>query len=187
VGRVTVSSAGHGYFSLQDDRSQLGCVFFRDDRLASPFQPAPGLRVVARGRIDICEAQGLYQLYVSSLQPAGFGDLALRFEALKAKLAAEGLFESARKRALPVRPPVVAVVTSPTGAVWHDIQQVITRRWPLTRVLLVPCLVQGDPAPASIVAALDRVGRWIERCRRDAHNEDAPLVTILARGGGSLE
>src|SRR5213592_4426953 len=71
VGRVTISSAGHGYFSLQDERSQLGCVFFRDDRLASPFQPAPGLRVVARGRIDVFEAQGLYQLYVTSLQPAG--------------------------------------------------------------------------------------------------------------------
>jgi exodeoxyribonuclease VII large subunit len=187
VGRVTVSTAGHGYFSLQDDRSQLACVFFRDDRVVSPFQPQPGLRVVARGRIDIFDSQGVYQLYVASLQPAGFGDLALRFEALKARLAAEGLFESARKRPLPDRPPVVAVVTSPTGAVWHDIHHVITRRWPLTRVLLVPCLVQGDPAPASIVAALDRVGRWIERCKRDGQAGDAPQVTILARGGGSLE
>jgi exodeoxyribonuclease VII large subunit len=187
VGRVTVSSAGHGYFSLQDERSQLSCVFFRDDRVASPFQPQAGLRVVARGRIDVFDAQGVYQLYVSSLQPAGFGDLAIRFEALKARLAAEGLFEVARKRPLPVRPPVVAVVTSPTGAVWHDIQQVMTRRWPLTRVLLVPCLVQGDPAPASIVAALDRVGRWIEHCEREGRPDAAPLVTILARGGGSLE
>jgi exodeoxyribonuclease VII large subunit len=187
VGRVTVSTAGHGYFSLQDERSQLGCVFFRDDRLASPFQPQSGLRVVARGRIDVFDAQGLYQLYVTSLQPAGFGDLALRFEALKARLATEGLFESARKRPLPVRPPVVAVVTSPTGAVWHDICQVMTRRWPLTRVLLSPCLVQGDPAPASIVAALDRIARWIERADRDGRGEDAPSVTILARGGGSLE
>jgi exodeoxyribonuclease VII large subunit len=187
VGRVTVSSAGHGYFSLQDPRSQLACVFFRDDRLASPFQPQAGLRIVARGRVDVFDAQGVYQLYVASLQPAGFGDLALRFEALKARLAAEGLFDGARKRPLPVRPPVVAVVTSPSGAVWHDIQQVMERRWPLTRVLLTPCLVQGDPAPASIVAALDRVGRWIERCRRDGREDEAPSVTILARGGGSLE
>src|SRR5262249_35022022 len=155
------------YFSLQDERSQLGCVFFRDDRLASPFQPQSGLRVVARGRIDLFEAQGIYQLYVTSLQPAGFGDLTLRFEALKARLAQEGLFDTARKRPLRVGPAVVAVVTSPTGAVWHDIAHVMTRRWPLTRVLLSPCLVQGDPAPASIVAALDRVGRWIERCERD--------------------
>ncbi len=187
VGRVTVSSAGHGYFSLQDERSQLACVFFRDDRIASSFQPQAGLRVVARGRIDVFDAQGVYQLYVSSLQPAGFGDLALRFEALKARLAAEGLFDAARKRPLPVRPPVVAVVTSPSGAVWHDIQHVITRRWPLTRVLLLPCLVQGDGAPASIAAALDRVGRWVERCARDGRTGEAPLVTILARGGGSLE
>ena len=187
VGRVTVSSAGHGYFSLQDARSQLACVFFRDDRLASPFQPQAGLRVVARGRVDVFDSQGVYQLYVASLQPAGFGDLALRFEALKARLAAEGLFDAARKRPLPVRPPVVAVVTSPSGAVWHDIQHVMERRWPLTNVLLVPCLVQGDPAPASIVAALDRVGRWIERCRREGRDAEAPAVTILARGGGSLE
>ena len=187
VGRVTISSAGHGYFSLQDERSQLACVFFRDDLVASPFKPQPGLRVVARGRVDVFDAQGVYQLYVSSLAPAGFGDLALRLEALKARLAAEGLFDSARKRPLPVRPPVVAVVTSAQAAVWRDIQQVIARRWPLTRVLLVPCLVQGDAAPASIVAALDRVGRWVERCERDGRADDAPRVTILARGGGSLE
>jgi exodeoxyribonuclease VII large subunit len=187
VGRVTVSTAGHGYFSLQDERSQLGCVFFRDDRVASPFQPQPGLRVVARGRIDVFDAQGVYQLYVTSLQPAGFGDLALRFEALKAKLAAEGLFDSDRKRPLPIRPPVVAVVTSPTGAVWHDICQVMTRRWPLTQIVLSPCLVQGDPAPASIVAALDRVGRWIARAGQHGGAGHAPTVTILARGGGSLE
>jgi exodeoxyribonuclease VII large subunit len=143
--------------------------------------------VVAHGRVDVFDAQGVYQLYVSSLQPAGFGDLALRFEALKARLAAEGLFETARKRALPVRPAVVGVVTSPSGAVWHDIQQVMARRWPLTRVVVSPCLVQGDPAPASIVAALDRLGRWIEHCRRSGLTEDAPAVTILARGGGSLE
>jgi exodeoxyribonuclease VII large subunit len=187
VGRVTVSSAGHGYFSLQDERSQLACVFFRDDRQASPFQAQAGLRVVARGRVDVFDAQGVYQLYVSSLQPAGFGDLAVRFEALKARLAAEGLFDGARKRPLPPRAPVVAVVTSPTGAVWQDIQHVMARRWPLTEVVLVPCSVQGDGAPGSIVAALDRVRRWVEQCDREGRPGDAPQVTILARGGGSLE
>ena len=187
VGRVTISSAGHGYFSLQDARSQLACVFFRDDRVASPFQPQSGLRVVAHGRVDVFDSQGVYQLYVSSLQPAGFGDLALRFEALKAKLAAEGLFDVARKRPLPVRPSVVAVVTSPTGAVWHDIRNVLTRRWPMTRVLIVPCLVQGDPAPGSIIGALDRLGRRVVRLEREGRGVDAPAVTILARGGGSLE
>lgn len=187
VGRVTVSSAGHAYFTLKDERSQLACVFFRDDRLASPFEPRPGFRVVAHGRVDIFEQQGVYQLYVSAVQPAGFGDLALRFEALKARLAAEGLFEAARKRPLPVRPTLIGVATSPTGAVWHDIQHVLRRRWPLARVVLVPCQVQGDAAPASIVAALARLARFVEQERAAARDSKGPQVVILARGGGSLE
>ncbi len=187
VGRVTISSAGHAYFSLKDERSQLSCVWFRDDRLASPFEPQAGLRVVARGRIDVFDQQGVYQLYVSSLQPAGFGDLTLRYEALKAKLAAEGLFDSGRKRPLPARPPTIAVLTSPSGAAWHDIRTVLSRRWPLSEVLFVPCQVQGDGAPASIVAALERLGRWIDGCRDEGRPEEAPAVTILARGGGSLD
>ncbi len=187
VGRVTISSAGHGYFTLKDERSQLSCIWFRDDRLSSPFEPQAGLHVVAHGRIDVYDPGGVYQLYVSALQPAGFGDLALRFEALKARLSAEGLFESGRKRPLPVRPAVIAVVTSPTGAVWHDIRTVLARRWPLTRVMLSPCIVQGDGASASVVRALARVDRWAERCRTEGRLGDVPAVTILARGGGSLE
>jgi len=187
VGRVTVSSAGHCYFTLKDERSQLACVFFRDDRLASPFEARTGLRVVVHGRVDLFEAQGVYQLYVSSVQPAGFGDLALQFEALKARLAAQGLFDSARKRPLPYRPAVIGVATSATGAVWHDINHVISRRWPLTRLVLSPCQVQGDGSAASVVAALDRLARWGEQCRAEGHPEDAPAVVILARGGGSLE
>ena len=187
VGRVTISSAGHAYFTLKDERSQLQCVWFRDDRLASPFEPRTGLRVVAHGRIDVFDAQGVYQLYVSAVQPAGFGDLALRFEALKARLAAEGLFDAARKRPLPLRPAVIAVATSATGAVWHDIRHVLERRWPLAQVVLAPCQVQGEPAPASIVAALGRIARHAESCRAEGRPEDAPAVTILARGGGSLE
>ena len=101
IGRVTISTAGHAYFALKDERSQLQCVWFRDDRQRSAFEPQAGLRVVAHGRIDLFEPQGALQLYVDSIQPWGFGDLALRFEALKARLAAEGLFEAARKRQLP--------------------------------------------------------------------------------------
>jgi exodeoxyribonuclease VII large subunit len=187
VGRVTVSSAGHAYFTLKDERSQLACVFFRDNRVASPFEPRTGLRLVVQGRIDIFEAQGVYQLYVVSVQPAGFGDLALKFEALKAKLAAEGLFDSARKRPLPGRPAVIGVATSATGAVWHDICHVISRRWPLARVVIAPCQVQGEGAALSVVAALDRLARWGETCRATGHTDDAPAVVILARGGGSLE
>ena len=187
VGRVTVSSAGHCYFALKDERSQLACVFFRDNRVASPFEPRTGLRVVVHGRIDVFESQGLYQLYVSSVQAAGFGDLALRFEALKARLAAEGLFDSGRKRPLPARPAVIGVVTSPTGAVWHDIRQVVRRRWPLASLILSPCQVQGDGAAASVVAGLERLVRWREQLLAEGREAAAPEVVILARGGGSLE
>jgi exodeoxyribonuclease VII large subunit len=187
VGRVTVSSAGHCYFTLKDERSQLACVFFRDDRLASPFEARTGLRIVVHGRVDLFESQGVYQLYVASVQPAGFGDLTLKFEALKARLAAEGLFDSARKRTLPDRPQVIGVVTSASGAVWHDICHVIARRWPLARLLLSPCQVQGDGAAASVVAGLDRLARWGDALRADGRADEAPAVVILARGGGSLE
>ena len=187
VGRVTVSSAGHAYFTLKDERSQLQCVWFRDDRMASPFEPRTGLRVVAHGRVDVFDANGVYQLYVSAVQPAGFGDLALRFEALKAKLAAEGLFDAPRKRPIPERPAVIAVVTSETGAVWHDIRTVLTRRWPLASVVLSQCQVQGAAAPASIVRALAWVDRYAEGRQRSGRVGEVPTVTILARGGGSLE
>ncbi len=187
VGRVTVSTAGHAYFTLKDARAQLQSVWFRDDRVRSPFQPQTGLQVVAHGRIDLFEPQGALQLYVDSLQPWGFGDLAIRFEQLKAKLAAEGLFEATRKRSLPIRPAGIAVVTSPTGAVWRDVCNVLARRWPLTRVVLVSCQVQGEGAPASIVAALRRLDRWRAELAAAGRGDEAPAVTIVARGGGSLE
>jgi len=187
VSRVTISSAGHAYFALKDERSQLQCVWFRDERLRSAFEPQAGLRIVVHGRVDLFEPQGALQLYVESIQPAGFGDLALRFEALKARLATEGLFDAGRKRPLPSRPATIGVVTSPTGVVWRDISHVLARRWPLARVVLVACRVQGEGAPASIVTALRRLDRYIEECRAAGRPEDAPAVTILARGGGSLE
>ncbi|HEV7810508.1 MAG TPA: exodeoxyribonuclease VII large subunit [Candidatus Limnocylindrales bacterium] len=187
VGRVTVSSAGHAYFTLKDARSTISCVWFSDERARSVFQPQAGLRIVVHGRIDLFEQQGAVQLYVESIQPAGFGDLAIRFEALKARLAAEGLFDQDRKRALPQRPGTIAVITSPTGVVWRDVAKVLTRRWPMTRVVLVACKVQGDDAPESIVRAFGRLDRWITTLEHDGRAGEAPQVTILARGGGSLE
>jgi exodeoxyribonuclease VII large subunit len=187
VGRVTISSAGHAYFALKDERAQLQCVWFRDDRVRSPFQPQTGLRVVAHGRVDVYEAQGALQLYVDSIQPSGVGDLAIRFEQVKAKLAAEGLFATERKRPLPVRPRVIAVVSSPTGAAWKDVCHVFARRWPMARVLLVACQVQGEGAPESIVRALRRVERHVALLTEAGRADEAPLVTILARGGGSME
>ena len=187
LSRVTISTAGHAYFTLKDARAALACVWFRDERLRSPFQPESGLAVVARGRIDVFEQQGAVQFYVESMQPAGQGNLALRFEQLKVKLAAEGLFDSARKRPLPARPGVVAVVSSPTGAVWRDVRTVISRRWPLARLLLVPCQVQGEGAAASIVVALARLEAYSAALAADGRADEAPAVTILARGGGSPE
>ena len=187
VGRVTISSAGHAYFALKDDRSALQCVWFRDDRVRSAFQPQTGLRVVTHGRMDVYEPSGALQLYVDALQPSGFGDLAIRFEQLKARLGAEGLFESARKRSLPSRPATVAVITSPSGAVWRDVCHVLARRWPLVRVVLVACQVQGEGAPASIVGAMRRLERLIAEGHAAGRPDEVPAVTILARGGGSLE
>ncbi|MEO8468873.1 MAG: exodeoxyribonuclease VII large subunit [Chloroflexota bacterium] len=187
VGRVTVSTAGHAYFAIKDDKSQLQCVWFRDDRIRSAFQPQTGLRVVVHGRMDLYEPQGALQFYVVSLQPSGVGDLAIQFEERKARLAAEGLFDAARKRPLPVRPPVIAVITSPTGAVWKDICQVLGRRWPLAGILLVACKVQGEGSAQSIEGAFRRLERHVEQLRHDGRALEAPAVTILARGGGSME
>ncbi|MEA2621714.1 MAG: exodeoxyribonuclease large subunit, partial [Chloroflexota bacterium] len=182
VGQVSVSSAGHCYFTLKDERAQLRCMIFRDDRLAIPFQPLTGLRLVAHGRLDLFEPQGTYQLYVDTLQPSGFGDLALRFEALKAKLAAEGLFDAKRRRPLPPQPRVIGIATSLSGAVLHDMRKVLGRRWPLVRVVVSACQVQGAGAAESVVAALRRLSRWT-----DPETGRATDVVILARGGGSLE
>jgi exodeoxyribonuclease VII large subunit len=187
IGRVTVSSAGHAYFALKDERNQLQCVWFRDERERSAFSAQAGLRVVVHGRIDLYEPAGAMQLYVDSIQPAGLGDLALRFEALKARLAAEGLFDSARKRPLPSRPRTIAIITSPSGAVWRDIRHVLTRRWPLVQVVLVAAQVQGEGAPASIVTAFRRVARYADAMHAEGRSDAAPALTILARGGGSLE
>ncbi|HEX5451798.1 MAG TPA: exodeoxyribonuclease VII large subunit [Candidatus Limnocylindrales bacterium] len=182
VGQVSLSAAGHVYFTLRDGRAQLSCVLFRDERRFAPIDPRTGLRIVAHGRIDVFEGQGAYQLYVDRLQPAGFGDLALRLEALKARLQAEGLFDVARKRPLPARPRRIGVVTSAQGAVLHDIRKVLARRWPLVRVVLAACKVQGEAAPATIVTALRRLARW-----RDESDGSPVDLVILARGGGSLE
>ena len=187
VGRVTVSSAGHAYFTLRDEKSQLACVFFREDRQASAFEPQAGMRVVVHGRIDVFDAQGVYQCYVAAIQPAGFGDLALRLEQTKARLAAEGLFEAKRKRPLPARPATIGVVTSLSGAVIHDIRRVLARRWPLVDVVVSTCRVQGDGAPETIVAALGRLARYDAWCRSVGRPDEAPGLVIVARGGGSLE
>jgi len=182
IGSVSVSAAGHAYLTLKDERAQLQCVLFREERLASAFEPRTGLHVIAHGRLDLFEAQGKLQLYLDSIAPAGVGDLALRFEELKARLMAEGLFDPARKRSLPPWPRRIGVVTSPTGAVLHDIHQVLARRWPIVELVLSPTLVQGPEAPREIAAAIGRITRW-----RDPQDGRGVDLVIVARGGGSAE
>ena len=187
VGRVTVSSAGHGYFNLKDERSQLSCIWFRDDRLSSPFEAQVGLRIVAHGRLDVFEPGGAYQLYVSAIQPAGSATWPSGSRRSRPVSRPRASSIASASGPIPERPAVIAVVTSATGAVLHDIRRVVGRRWPLARLVLSPCLVQGDGAAASIAKALDRVDRAAARAVAAGHPEDVAVVTIVARGGGSLE
>src|SRR6266700_6479277 len=170
-------TSGHCYFTLKDAESQLQCVFFKHARLRSS---APDLRdgmgVAAFGRISFYERDGKLQLYVEGVELIGEGALFLRFEQLKARLAAEGLFDENRKRPLPSKPAVIGIVTSPQAAALRDMLRVLHSRYPLAEVILAPTLVQGSEAPASIAAAIDLL------------NEHGEVdVIIVGRGGGSIE
>ena len=149
VGSLTRAASGHSYFSLREADSTLRCVMFRNSLGAERL--AVGAAVVAHGRISLYEARGDLQLIADIVQAEGVGELQLKLEALKLKLQQEGLFEPSRKRGLPAYPRKLAVVTSPTGAVWQDIQTVIARRYPLVELLLAPAPVQGDAASEGIV------------------------------------
>lgn len=168
-------ASGHRYFSLKDESAQLKCVLFRH---AAGFAPPlrNGMAVVAHGRLSIYEARGDFQLYVDAIEDAGIGLLHLRFEELKARLEAEGLFDQERKRPIPALPAVVGVVTSASGAALRDILRVLRLRCPLVQVILAPSLVQGEGAAEEVAAAIDAL---------NAHGEAE--VIIVARGGGSLE
>jgi exodeoxyribonuclease VII large subunit len=169
------SGNGHIYFCLKDAEAQLDCVMFSREAGRLRFRPEDGLLVRCRGRLTIYEGRGKFQMTVAALEPAGAGALALAFEQLKQKLAAEGLFEASRKRRLPFLPRRIGVVTSAQGAVIRDIVRVAHRRFPVP-ILLAPAPVQGDGAALAIVAAL----------RRIASVPDVDVI-IVARGGGSLE
>ena len=174
VSNLRVSSAGHGYFTLKDDQSLLNCVMFRGQPGTELL--ANGNAVLAHGRIRFYEPRGSTDFVVDMAMAAGVGELALELERLRLQLEAEGLFQETRKRPLPQFPQVIGVVTSPAGAVFHDIQNVVQRRFPLVELMLSPSLVQGPDAAGEIVAA-------IERLNQDGRAD----VIVLARGGGSLE
>ena len=169
------SSQGHLYFCLKDAQGQLDCVLYAREAARLKFQVDEGMAVRCRGRLTLYEARGRFQMTVADVEPTGAGALALAFEQLKQKLAAEGLFETARKRPLPFFPRRVGVVSSAAGAVIRDIVRVAHRRCPV-RILLAPTPVQGEGASLAIAAAL----------RRLAAVPDVDVI-IVARGGGSLE
>lgn len=168
--------SGHCYFTLKDERAQVRCALFKAKAQWLPFQPRDGLQVLARGRVTLYEARGDYQLVLEHLEPAGEGALRQAFEALARKLSAEGVFDAARKRPLPVFVHRLGVITSPSGAAVRDVLSVLGRRFPLLEVDVLPVPVQGDAAAAHIRTMLQQAaasGRY-----------DALLLT---RGGGSLE
>jgi len=167
--------SGHWYFTLKDDHAQLNCVLWRSRAERQRFRPREGQAVEALGNVTLYEVRGQFQLDVLTLQPAGEGELYRQFLALKARLEAEGLFAPERKRPLPRWPQRIGVVTSPEAAALRDILNILRRRFPLAEVLLSPTAVQGDIAPAQIVAALKAVAAM------------KPDVIIVARGGGAGE
>lgn len=168
--------SGHIYFTLKDADAQLPIVLFRRQAMLLRFRPEDGLHVLVRGRISVYEQRGQLQLVAETMEPVGAGSLQLAFEQLKAKLKAEGLFETERKRPLPPFPRCVGIVTSRTGAVIRDFLNVVTRRHSGLNVLLYPVSVQGDSAPAEI-----------ERALADLNTSGLVDLIVVARGGGSLE
>ena len=169
-------ASGHAYFSLKDAQAQVRCAMFRPRSTYLRFKPADGMRVLARARVSLYEARGEFQLIVEHLEEAGEGALLRAFAELKARLAAEGLFDAAAKRAIPKLPRHIGIVTSPTGAAVHDVLSVLARRFPLANVEVLPVPVQGKDAPAAIAAMLGAASK--------ARRHD---VLLLTRGGGSLE
>ncbi|MDR0249632.1 MAG: exodeoxyribonuclease VII large subunit [Oscillospiraceae bacterium] len=169
-------TSGHHYFTLKDADCSLRCVMFMNDAARLRFTPADGMTVLAAGHLSVYQRDGQYQLYCASLMQAGEGDLTAAFEALKAKLAEEGLFDRAHKKPLPRYPMRVALVTSPSGAVVMDMVRIFRKRWPLCKLIVAPCRVQGQEAPGEIVS-----------CLRYVNNNALADVIIVGRGGGSAE
>ena len=175
VSSFTVAGSGHAYFAIKDESATIDCVMWKQTRMRQSFQPKVGDLVVTHGGATIYEKNTRFQIKTDVIYPAGAGILQLQLEQLTQQLEAEGLFDPSRKRPLPRFPSRIGVVTSETGAVWQDIQQVLRRRYPLVELLLAPAVMQGDRAPETVVNALQ-------------HLQMAEVdVIVVARGGGSAE
>ena len=176
ISNCRVAGSGHIYCTLKDERAQVRCVFFKTQQRGMKFHPEDGLQVMVRGSISVYEARGEYQIYVESMEPVGRGALQLAFEQLKKRLEAEGLFEAAKKKPLPLLPSRIGLVTSSSGAAVRDVVRILTRRFPNVHLTVYPVRVQGSGASVEIVEAL----RYFSRKR-------LVDVILLVRGGGSLE
>ena len=170
------AQSGHIYFTLKDDRAQVRCVFFKQQQRGIKFRPEDGLQMSIRGSISVYETRGEYQIYVENLEPIGLGALQLAFEQLKKRLQAEGLFNPARKKPLPLLPSRIGIITSPRGAAVRDVVRILTRRFPNVHLAVYPVRVQGEGSAEEIVKAL-----------KFFNAKKMVDVLILARGGGSLE
>lgn len=171
-----VYPSGHHYFTLKDSESSIRCVMFKGSALKLRFRPESGMGVILIGRVSVYPRDGAYQLYCEEMRPDGVGDLYVAYEQLKAKLAAEGLFDKAHKKPIPRFPSVIAVITSGAGAAVRDIIRVAGKRWPMAKIIVMPVRVQGTEAPAEIRGAIAYANRY----------KVAELI-ITGRGGGSIE
>jgi exodeoxyribonuclease VII large subunit len=181
ISNLRIQQSGHVYFTLKDAGAQLSIVLFRREASLLNFKLADGQQVVVHGDVDVYEPRGNYQLIARLVQQKGVGQLQAQFEALKQKLAAEGLFDPARKKPIPPFPEHIGIVTSPTGAAIRDILNVINRRFPNVHIVIAPVRVQGDGAAQEIAAAIDELNAL------HAQRTLTLDVLIIARGGGSLE
>ena len=176
ISNFRIPASGHFYFTLKDDASQISSVMFRGQQRNLKFEPEDGQNVIGMGRISVYEPRGTYQIIIEYLEPSGAGALQIAFEKLKKPLADEGCFDDVHKKPLPFLPNKISIITSPSGAVVHDILHIINRRFPNLVIQIIPVKVQGEGAVEQIVAAVARLNL--------AKDSD---VAILARGGGSLE
>lgn len=168
--------SGHHYFTLKDEGGALKCVMFKGNAFRLRFRPENGMKVIALGNISVFPRDGAYQLYCKSMAMDGIGDLHAAFEQLKKKLAAQGLFDPAHKKPLPKYPQTIGIITSAAGAAVHDMLRILKKRYPLSRVLLLPVRVQGAEAPPEIAAAIQY-----------ANMHRLADLLIVGRGGGSIE
>ena len=176
ISNYKVYPSGHHYFTLKDENASLKCVMFKGSAIRLRFRPDNGMKVIAMGKISVYPRDGVYQLYCTAMAMDGIGDLYAAFEQLKAKLAAQGLFDPAHKKPIPKYPGTIGIITSSAGAAIHDMLRILRKRYPLTQVRLLPVRVQGAEAPGEIAAAIHYAN----------YHHLADLL-IVGRGGGSIE